>query len=143
MAHPRPRWGVPHPADGGGGQGYPIQVWTGGAPSQVQGGGEVLHHRSKSGRYPIPGEEGTPHPGLDGVPPNLGWDIPPSRTWWGTPQPGMGYPPVQIWMGYSPVQTWGGISPPPGQETEQHSEHLLRGGRYASCVHAGGLSCSY
>ena len=27
------------------------------------------------------------------------------------------------------------------QETEQHSEYLLRGGQYASCVHAGGLSC--
>ena len=23
----------------------------------------------------------------------------------------------------------------------QHSEDLLRGGRYVSCVHAGGLSC--
>ena len=29
----------------------------------------------------------------------------------------------------------------PNQETEQHSEHFLCGGRYASCVHAGGLSC--
>ena len=25
---------------------------------------------------------------------------------------------------------------------EQHREYLLHGGRYASCVHAGGLSCS-
>ena len=24
---------------------------------------------------------------------------------------------------------------------EQHREYLLNGGRYASCVHAGGLSC--
>ena len=24
---------------------------------------------------------------------------------------------------------------------EQHREYLLHGGRYASCVHAGGLSC--
>ena len=28
-------------------------------------------------------------------------------------------------------------------ETEQHSEYLLHGGQYASCVHAGGLSCVY
>ena len=35
------------------------------------------------------------------------------------------------WMGY----------PPPFIETEQHSEHLLCGGHYASCVHAEGLSC--
>ena len=27
------------------------------------------------------------------------------------------------------------------QETEQHSEFLLRRGRYASCVYAGGLIC--
>ena len=33
-----------------------------------------------------------------------------------------------------------GTSPPPSR-TDQHSEHLLRDGRYASCVHAGGLSC--
>ena len=26
-------------------------------------------------------------------------------------------------------------------ETKQQSEHLLHGGRYASCGHAGGLSC--
>ena len=30
----------------------------------------------------------------------------------------------------------------PRQETDQQSEHLLRGGRYASCVYAGGLSFS-
>ena len=55
----------------------------------------------------------------------------------------------------SPCWNWTGVAPPPrlgldvskkkpcpGQETEQQSEHLLQGGRYASCVHAGGLSCS-
>ena len=31
-----------------------------------------------------------------------------------------------------PIQSW---------ETEQHSEHLLRGWRYASYVHTGGLCC--
>ena len=49
--------------------------------------------------------------------------------------------------GYLPSQVWGvptwvpphqvRYPPPP----EQHGVHLLRGGRYASCVHAGGLSC--
>ena len=29
----------------------------------------------------------------------------------------------------------------PPARTDQHSEHLLRGRRYASCIHAGGLSC--
>ena len=36
---------------------------------------------------------------------------------------------------------WGTASPAPHQETDQHSEHLLHGGRCVSCVHAGGLSC--
>ena len=29
----------------------------------------------------------------------------------------------------------------PHQETEQHSEYLLRSRRYLSCVHVGGISC--
>ena len=49
----------------------------------------------------------------------------------GVPHPGLsGVPPP-----------WDEVPPLPNQKTEQHSEHLLRGGRYASCVHAGGLSC--
>ena len=35
------------------------------------------------------------------------------------------------WMGYPP--------PPLSQEAEQHREYLVRGGWYASCVHAGGI----
>ena len=35
------------------------------------------------------------------------------------------------------VQLAGGGS----AKIEQHREYLLHGGRYASCVHAGGLSC--
>ena len=67
---------------------------------------------------------GTPLPsGLDGGTP------PPVRTGWGYPPP--------------PSELDEGIPPPthPCQETEQQSQYLLRGGRYASCVHAGGLSC--
>ena len=29
-----------------------------------------------------------------------------------------------------------------GTQLGQHREYLLHGGRYASCIHAGGLSCS-
>ena len=61
---------------------------------------------------------------------------------WGVPQfcPGVtqGYPPSQVRMGYPLAQT--GV-PPILPKTEEQSEHLLRGGWYASCVHAGGLSC--
>ena len=60
------------------------------------------------------------------------------------PWPGLdGVSPSQDWMGLPPPQPGlDGVTPPPlCWETEQHSEHLLRGGRYASCVHAGRLSC--
>ena len=55
------------------------------------------------------------------------------------PHDWMGYPPPHDWMGYPPPHhDWMGYPPPP----PQHSEHLLRLGWYASCVHARGLSCS-
>ena len=43
-----------------------------------------------------------------------------------------GGPPLPVGTG------WGVLS----QDSEQHSEYLLHGGRYASRIHAGGLSCS-
>ena len=98
----------------------------------MSGGGGVPHPRSGRGVPPLP-----PWPGLDGVPPwtwdgvppqpDLGWGTPP-WTWDRVPpRPGMGYPPRPE-TGYPPDLG--------------HSEHLLRDGRYASCVHAGGLSSS-
>ena len=73
-----------------------------------------------------------------------GGGVPHPRSRWGT-QSSRGYPILGpggggVPRGTSPVQDWIGY-PPPNQETEQHNEHLLCGGRYASCVHAGGLSC--
>ena len=59
--------------------------------------------------------------------------------WWGG---GVTRSQVQAWRGYPPCPRLDGVTPLPHQETDQQSEHLLRGGRYASCVHAGGLSCS-
>ena len=138
--------GVPHPrSDGGGGTqslvwmvgGAPSQVWkVGGTPSQVWMVRGVPHPRSRWwGGYPIPGLDGGGYPGYPlarsgwwGIPSTMtGWDIPPpwldgvpppTMTGWGTPH--------HDWMGYSP---------------HQHSEHLLRDGRYASCVHAEELYC--
>ena len=79
-----------------------------------------------------------------------GWGVP----WpaggvpcWGVPWPG-GYPGQGVpWPGgtlaggypgrYPPARSgWGG-----GTQLGQHREYLLHGGRYASYVHAGGLSC--
>ena len=117
------KWrGVPHPRSGG----YPIsglgrvctpsQVWVphlrlGGTPSQVGG---------------TPSQGGTPC--LGGTP-CQGW-VP--HVLGGTPCPG-GYP---MSRGGTPIS-----GRPPPHCTEQHSEHLLRGGWCASCVHRGGLSC--
>ena len=110
------------------GGGTPSQVWWGSTPSQVQVGG-VPNPRSRQ-------EEGVPHP----------------RSGWGTPsfpppdQVRMGYPPG-TWNRVSPW-TWDGVPPRPGMgypppANMGHSEHLLCGRWYASCVHAGGLSCFF
>ena len=51
-----------------------------------------------------------------------------------------GYPlPMRLDEGTCPIELDGGT--PSSRETEQHSRYLLRGKRYAACVHAGGLSC--
>ena len=96
--------------------GYPGQVPPRGVPGSgtPRGGTQV--------RYPpggVPGS-GTPPGGYPGQVPPGGEGVPRS----GTP-PG-GYP-----------------DPPPrgGTQVGQQKEYSLHGGRYASCVHAGGLSC--
>ena len=145
VPHLRSR-GIPHPRSGQGGT--PCQVWLGGTPSQVWTGGYPIQGLDRRGTwstldqvrmgYPL-----TPRPGTRSTPDQvrMGYPYP--------PRPGMGYPPdlgqgtptpqgpemVYPWdLGWVPPQTWDGVPP-------QHSEHLLRGGQYASCVHAGGLSC--
>ena len=67
----------------------------------------------------------------------------------------MGYPPVRSgWEeGVPPWPFQDGVPPWSGQDgvlpslpparTKQQSEHLLGSGRYASCVHVGGLSCNF
>ena len=70
-----------------------------------------------------------------GVPhPNSGWW---EGTWGTPPQPGLYGGGTQG----TPRPGLDGYSPPPPLIREQYSEHLLRGGRCASYVHAGGLSC--
>ena len=49
------------------------------------------------------------------------------------------------WLGGYPgwggtLARWGTLAGG-GTQLGQHSEYFLHGGRYASCVHAGGLSC--
>ena len=118
-----------------------------------------VHRPGLDGRgVPIPGlAGGVPHPrfGRGGTPsqvwlgggyPISGLGVPPKHGTAYTPQTGTGYPPSQTWNRVSPPDLRPGTpprawdwEPPPPQHSE---EHLIRGGRYASCVHAGGLSCS-
>ena len=105
----------------------PFQVWMEGTPFPGQGS--------------VPHPRGYPHQ-QDGVPLHLdlgrGYSLHQEDRV--PPCPGLdGVPPIQQdWMGVHPCPKLDGS---PHQETEKHSQHLPRGGRYASCVHAGGLSC--
>ena len=122
-----------------GGYLYPIMLCTisqnamgqtpGGVPCQVQlGGGGYPAGGTLPGGYPsggvpcLGGYPGRypPQPGQDGGhPAQGGWypgRVPPSRV-----------PPSQVRMG--------------GTQLGQHREYLLHGRRYASCIHAGALSC--
>ena len=96
--------------------GYPIQLNKGVPSSQDRGYPHL--------RIPIPGW-GISH---------LRMGVPPSEDGGYPIQPDGGYPSQDS---YPPPQQAGLGTP---QETVQHSEYLLRSGRYASCVHAG-LSC--
>ena len=112
---PSGRWTGYHILPDGGGGGRCPQVRMGGGgitPSQVRIGERYL---SQVRMWWYPG-------------------VHPVRTGWGYPTLGLdgGTPPHQVRTGWR-------TAPPPGpgdRETEQ-----LCAGRYASCVHAGGLSC--
>ena len=118
------RGGVPGPP-----RGDPGQVPPGGDPGQVPppGGTQVRYPPRGGPRSGTPGGGG----GVTGSGTPLGYpgQVPPRGgvTGSGTPRgggvPGSGTP-------------WGG-----GTRVGQQKEYSLHGGRYASCVHAGGLSC--
>ena len=137
--------GVPPPPDLG--QGTPLDLGWVTSPDLGWG----TPPRPGTG-YPLDLGQGTPQT-WDWVPLDLGLGTP-LPLGWGTPQTWDGVPPP------TPPQTWDRVPPRPGMGyprppdlewgtpprpgtlyPPQHSEHLLRGGRYVSCVHAGGLSC--
>ena len=113
-------------------------------PPASEGWGKVIFsvcsHLRGEGGYPIPGLEGgrgTPSKMRTGVP----WVPLAPRSGRGIPHPADGgYPRME---GYPLSKTGWGIPPPEAPSPpHQQSEHVLRGGRCASCVHAGGLSFS-
>ena len=108
----------------------------GGTPSGRWGGGT---RSFLTGGYPHPSQWGYPILLMGGTPIWPMWYpwVPPVRTGWGTGYPQSG---LSRW-GNPPHQDWIGVTPPShNQKTEQQIKHLLRGRRYASCVHTGGLS---
>ena len=127
-----------------------IRRMTGGyifSLSTLGGGGTRSSLGRGGGRYPI-------QPWTGGYP-NLGWGrgSTPSHVWGGTPTLDRGGTPSHVWGG-TPTLDGGvphlrGVPHPmsggstPGTPPNRNSKHLLRlrGGRCASCVHAGGLSC--
>ena len=106
------------------GRGLPTSFLMGGTPSFPMG---VSHPRSGWGVPPFQVRTGgTPIPGH--IPPSCGTPI--TRMGYLYPDLGWGYL-LLAGRGYPPVQV-------PGQD----GVYLLRDGRYASCLHTGGLSCS-
>ena len=102
--------------------------WPGGYPGQ---GGTLAEGGTLARGYP--GQGGTlPGGTLAGGYPARGY---PGRGYPGRGYPGQGgtLPGGIPWPGGVPCQG--------GTQLGQHREYLLHGGRYASCVHAGGLSC--
>ena len=98
---------------------------AGGVPCQVQLGGYPGQGGTLAGGVPWPG----------GYP---GWRGTLAR---GVPWPG-GYPGQGEGGTLAGGVPWlGGYPGRGGTHLGQHREYLLHGGRYASCVHAGGLSC--
>ena len=83
---------------------------------------------------------GTTFPGREVLPSQVGGT---TSRWGGTTFPGEGVLPSQA-GGWYYLQVEGITFPGGGGGhplPEQHSVYLLRGRQYASCVHAGGLSC--
>ena len=117
----------------GGGYPYPIMLCNISQNAMAQLGGGTLPGPARGG-YPVGG--GVPWPGgyyVGGVP-WPGGTLARGVPWLGGTLAG-GYPAQGGYPGRG-VPWPGG-----GTQLGQHREYLLHGGRYASCVHAGGLSC--
>ena len=133
----------PHPKDGEG------NVFSLSTP--LGGGVPISHnalqhfpecHGAAEGGYPSRSSRGGGYPARS----SQGGGVPCQGVPWGVPcqggtlaggYPAGGYPARgDTQVGYPPGQVRRG-----GTQLGQQKEYSLHGGRYASCVHAGGLSC--
>ena len=125
----------------------PCQVRTGGIPSQVRMGTPLSQVRTRGYPHLRSGGAGTSIPGQVPHPRSGQFVSHPADGGYPHPRSGWVYPlPLAEWVYPStPIQQDGGTRDLDGgyPQLEQHSVYLLCGGRYASCVHTGGLSCSH
>ena len=104
--------------------GYPVRYPPGGGSGYLPPRGVRVPPGGYPVRYP-PGGSGYPPEGGSGYPPGgVPGQVPPPGGGSGTPPGG--------------TRSGGGV---PGQDNRRSTDYTA--GRYASCVHAGGLSCLY
>ena len=128
----------PHPKDGGG------TVFTGVCPSTPGGGGVPQSQVLSKVTGPRSFAEGTLVPSF--FQGHWSQEVVP-QSWLGVPQYGVSHWPGQDGVTPPPVKSGCGTSQPgvgyPLPSWDRIAERALATRRYASCVHAGGLSCSY
>ena len=135
-----------------GGYPYPIMLCniTQNAMGQTPGGYPypiMLCNISQNAMGQTPRGGTLPGPaGGGGYPARSSWGGYPARSSWGHTLPGEGGTlpggtlPGGILLGGYPAGGWG-VPCLAGSQLGQQKEYSLHDGRYASCVHAGGLSC--
>ena len=121
--------------------GYPPASSEWGTPLARSGCGTLLPVRMGYSPSQVRMEGGYPYPiMLCNISQNAMGQTPGGDT---LPGPAGGVPcggvPCQV--GYPPPGQDGGVPCRGGTQVGQQKEYSLHGGRYASCVHAGGLSC--
>ena len=111
--------------------GVPPCSQLGGYPFQLMGGIPIyLRGNTKSSWWGAPP--------LSGVPPSGQREGVPHLVNRGYPHPANGGTPIGIGWGHPPPSGLDGGTPP---QLGDWGTEQLRGGRYASCIHVGGLSC--
>ena len=124
---------------GGGGYPYPIMLCniTQNSMGQTPGGFPARSSRGGKGRDPARSSRGGNLPG-----PARGGTLPGPAGRGGTlPGPARGYPAGGYPAGGEGGYPAGGYPARGGTQVGQQKEYSIHGGWYASCVHAGGLSC--
>ena len=109
--------------------------WGGGVPQPSQDGGVPQPGGCPPQGTPL-ARSGSTRLGSPPVKVRMGGLPQPGGTHLGCPQPGQD-------GGGTPARGALTQGNPPPPRTGRHMEYLISGSRYASCIHAGGMSCFY